>query len=90
VVVWKHTGEVTSWTKCLSKSRYKSATVCDDKAQLGSGPKRTNVQQDCAIELLVNNVVRKDLVIQGLWIPLSARHCDGLDETNKRLEKWER
>lgn len=53
------TGDVTSCTKCLS-------AYCQRKHdQARKGEKRTNVEQNCAIVLLVDDVVLENLVVQG-------------------------
>lgn len=38
-----------------------------------------NVQQDCAIELLINNMGLEDLVVEGLGCLFRSRHCRGCD-----------
>lgn len=55
----RHTGDVTSWTKCLSIPHYVSFV---DHLRQVMQP-QTNVEEDCAVELLVDNVIRQDLVV---------------------------
>jgi hypothetical protein len=44
----------------------------------------TNVEQNCAIFLLLDNVVLEDLVVQGLWGFHSRRHGGyGQSESHK-------
>lgn len=56
---------------CLDAAK-KKVSRCRSKSQHSA--RHTDIQQDCAIELLVHNVVRQNLIVQGLWIPLGARH----------------
>ena len=42
---------------------------------VAQGRVRTNIEQDRAIELLVDNMGLEDLVVEGLWRFLGNRHC---------------
>lgn len=42
---------------------------------LRKGRSRTNIQQDSAIKLLVDNMGLEDLVVESLWRSLGDRHC---------------
>lgn len=101
------TGEVTSWTRCRSieeekKKRNESVGVPVQHGlvffcalPLGRDrTKRTDVQQQGAVQLLVDNVVAQDLVVEGSWCALNSRHCDCVygywgegEERNKMCEK---
>lgn len=63
------TGDVTSWTRCLS-----AHLSCQYRTRRTHNVKRTNVKEDCAIVLLLDNVVLKDLVVQSLWRFHGRRH----------------
>jgi hypothetical protein len=62
---------VTSWTRCLSG---KTLDTAADYAILSQWA-LTNVKQDCAIKLLIHNVVLEDLIVEGLRATFSSRHC---------------
>lgn len=53
------------------KERSFSSAPCVNSNVVG---RRTNVEQNCAVKLLVHNVIGQHLVIQGLWLVLRARH----------------
>lgn len=56
------TGEVTSWTKCLSTVKLRMHHYHDNLGEL------TNVEQDCSIFTLVNDVRVKNFVVQCTWL----------------------
>jgi hypothetical protein len=60
---------------CLQNSKH--------EAGQNRAPKPTNVEQDCALFLLLDNVVFEDLVVQGLWWFHGRRHdgCGGSGRT---------
>ena len=66
------TGEVTSWTKCLS---VQSVSMCVDICGRECRCWHTDVEQDCAIEPLIYNMVLEDFIVQRSRSILSCRHA---------------
>ena len=58
---WEGAQEAGVWWWCCAMSR--------------KGRTRTNIQQDGAIELLVDDMGLEDLVVEGLWRSLGNGHC---------------
>ena len=77
------TGEVTSWTRCLSARRLANPA----KAQRVSS--RTDIQQDGSIVGLVDDMVVKDLIVQRSRLLDNSGHdgCRVLDEATVRTAK---
>lgn len=54
------------------------------EAELGSRQgKLTNVQQDCAVELLVDDMGLEDLVVESLRGSFGNRHCVRLERESE-------
>lgn len=49
----------------------------------------TNIDENCAIILLIHDVILKDLVVQGLWFSVCTRHCVEwyLNTTKQQIKK---
>jgi hypothetical protein len=80
------TGEVTSWTRCLSSTVLAWADDRGDSIQW----LLTDIEQDCAIELLVHNVVLKDLIVEGLRATFGSRHRGVIKRALQLSETGER
>lgn len=74
------TGDVTSWTRCLSVgARVSLRGTFASKVQTRVRRLLTDVQEDCAIQLLVHDVGGEDLVIERL------RRSDGRRHDERRV-----
>jgi hypothetical protein len=64
---------VTSWTRCLSAAdrnrQSKRRYFITERA------KQTNIEQDCAVKLLVDDVGLDDLVVESLRCSFGSGHC---------------
>jgi hypothetical protein len=67
----EHTGEVTSWTRCLSIEAIRTRPTEE------AHPQPTDIQQNGAILLLVDNMGIQDLIVQGLGLLISGGHGGG-------------
>ena len=72
----KLTGDVTSWTRCRSFDQLLSAILFIETMKHKERENHTDVEKNCAIKLLVNNVCREDLVVKSLRSTHGSRHFD--------------
>jgi hypothetical protein len=63
-----HTGEVTSWTKCLSIQKLVSCSAKERRSL------HTDVEQNCAVESLIYDMVLENLIVESLRTTVGSGH----------------
>lgn len=80
------TGEVTSWTKCLSVSLLVSGYF----SRLTIEIMHTDIEQNSAIKSLIDDMILKDLVVESSRRTFSSRHDGWGSRTASRgVEEWQ-
>ena len=70
-----HTGDVTSWTRCLSVENVSSTTPAGPLRSYKTAIEvHTDIQENGTVFGLVDNMVTEDLIVQGSRLADNARH----------------